>query len=203
MNGNFILNKSTKSNSLSVDKSREFTRTYLSGARWDHTIGVVEICDQLQQNYPQLKNLPLIHAGYLHDIAKQKPLDRQKTLAEQFRGQLDPIERRIPGLWHAPAGAQEVVTNLDIHKTSSLVRAIAYHPTGTSPLSTLLKGLMIADFSEPNRSHKQAETIRERIGVSSLEQILFSVIREKIRFSLRKNNLLHPWSVEVYNELCE
>ena len=187
---------------IAPEKARKFVEEHLEGDRLSHTIGVVDVGGLLVEAYPKLPNNPVISSCYLHDVARQKIPEVQKKFAVQFKD-LDPIEESIPGLWHAPAGAQMIINHWNLDRDRPLPQAVAFHSTGKSPMEPLLQSLIIADFSEPGREFPEARSIREQIGEIPLNSLACRVLRHKIHYALSKQTPIHTRSVEAYNELCD
>lgn len=177
-------------------------RSELSEERWLHTQGVMDLSRQLAEVY-SLPADDLLPAALFHDNARNLPLDEQRDLAREYRGKLDDLERRSPGLLHAPAGAQRMIDVFDVEPDDELLDLVAAHTTGRPDPGPLLSGLLVADFSEPNRSHPSAETVRSRIGSRSLRDLTRDVVENKIRFLLDEGRLIHPRSLRTYNSLCD
>lgn len=182
--------------------SVEFVRTSVPEDRWVHTQGVMDLGHRLASTY-DLPEQSLQQAALLHDNARGLPLEEQESLARQFRGELDRIERSVPGLLHAPAGAQRMVEELGFSPENPLLDVVANHSTGAPHPEPTLSGLLVADFAEPNREYPEAETIRERIGSEPLVDLVHDTLRFKIKFLLDDSTPLHPRSVRAFNYLCE
>ena len=60
------------------------------------------------------------------------------------------------------------------------------------------KVLFVADFSEPNRTYPEAETVR-RIANQDLNQAVFEVSKFKITDLLNRGKVIHPDTIAVYN----
>lgn len=188
---------------VDLDRLKTFVESRVDPGRWDHIQGVVETGVTLSENYPAIASREIRLAGYLHDVAKNLSRETQKQLATRYRGTLDPVVAAVPGLWHAPASAQLGVDEFGLSPSSTVIQAVAFHPTGHRPMTDLLKGLMVADFSEPQRNFPEARTIRQQIGQTTLTELAGTVISHKITHCLEKKRLVHPWSVEAHNELCD
>lgn len=180
-----------------------FLRSSIPDRRWEHSLQVVELAQDLLEHYPELEEEPLLQAAFLHDNAKGLPGSTQRELAETYRGgNLDRIESRVPGLWHGPAGAERLHEELDYDREGTICRAVAFHSTACSPLFPTLKGLFVADFAEVTREFPEAGQIRKQIGHRSINELVRRVLEEKITRCVRGSRPLHPWSTEAYNELC-
>ncbi len=182
-----------------------FARDKLTPERWNHTLDVINNCQALNRDYPlsEKTEKQLLIAALFHDLAKDLPETQQASLATQYRGEPDPIESRIPAIWHGPAAAQLVVEEFNFSPDDQVISAIAYHPTGDEPLSELLGLLIIADYSAVNREFIGAREIRARYGRIPAKKLAFRTLRHKIRHCLQQEKLLHPRTVYAYNDACD
>ncbi len=188
--------------SCSESELRDFVHSSISEERWIHTCGVIDLAERLSSIY-DLPRKPLKTVSLLHDNARGLPLEDQRSLARQFRGELDSIEESVSGLLHAPAGAQRMIEKLDYSQEDSIPKVVGHHSTGAPDPGPLLSGLLVADFAEPNRDYPEATRIRERIDVDPLVDLVHETIRLKIKFLMDDSTPIHPRSVETFNSLCE
>jgi predicted HD superfamily hydrolase involved in NAD metabolism len=180
----------------------DFVEENLSEDRWAHTQGVRSTAETLSHSY-DLPHTELNRTALVHDLGRGVTIEEQERLAKEYRGGLDSVEREIPKLWHAPAGAQLLLSRLDFDRKDPVVSAVANHTTGAPDPSPLLQALLVADFSEPNRSYPEADRIRERIGRVPLIELTMQVLQQKIQYIMDDDQLLHPRSVKTYNSLCD
>lgn len=180
-----------------------FVKDAVSPGRWTHVRGVLTMASRMEEAYPDLPAEPLRLAALFHDNARDLDRDEQRRLAEEYRGELDPVEARTPPLWHAPAGARRMVENFGMDPDDPAVRAVAFHSTGHPSLDPVLKGLLVADYAEPNRTFSRAASIRQRVGTDALDGLVREVLRGKIETCLERNLPVHPRGVEAYNALCD
>ncbi|MFB6345168.1 MAG: bis(5'-nucleosyl)-tetraphosphatase (symmetrical) YqeK [bacterium] len=178
-----------------------FVRNALDKDRWEHTQGVCSLASKLGRTY-KIDPDPLRTAALFHDNARSLPDERQYGLAKQFRGELDQTEENTPALWHAPAGAQRMIDHFDYDRSNPAVQAVAFHSTGAPDQGGCLKGLLIADFAEENRSFDEAEDVRSRIGSTSLNELARCVLRHKLTYILKEDKRVHPRTIKAYNQLC-
>lgn len=181
----------------------DYVRASVSPERWNHVRGVMEMAVRLVNAYPELPENPLECAALFHDNARGLSTDEQRRLAERYRGELDSVEGRVEGLWHAPAGAQRMVDDFAMDPEAPAVRAVAFHSTGHPGLGPVLKGLLVADFAEPNRTFSEARSLRDQVGNRPLDALVKRVLRAKINTCLERSWPVHPWGVEAYNALCD
>lgn len=173
--------------------------------RLEHTRGTISLVEKLLSNYPDLENvsLSLYKAALFHDCARGLSFKQQRSLAENFRGELDEIEKQNSALWHAPAGGQLLVEKLGYSTDNEVVQAVAHHTTGMPRPGPVLQGIIVADFTEKNREFEAASQLRNNFGKYSFQDITQKVIGEKIVVCISKNSKLHPRSIGAYNSLCD
>jgi len=185
-------------------KQLEFARQHLKQRR-KHTDGTIEAARELIKSYSRLKKveIPLYKSALFHDCGRELPEEHQRQLAQKYRGRLDNIEKITPSLWHAPAAGQLLVENLGFSAGDKIVRAVANHTTGSADMNPVLKGLIVADFTEKTRSFSEAYELRNSFGRLDFNELVRNVIEKKIEACLRKNVKIHPRSIEAYNSLCD
>lgn len=182
--------------------TESFVRSSMGAERWEHTQGVVALSERIGEVY-SLPRDPLLTAALFHDNARNLPRDQQHELARLFRGELDEVEESVPGLWHAPAGAQRMLENFDFIRSDTSVQAVAFHTTATPDLSQCLQGLLVADFAEPNRSYPEATEVRSSIGESPLLDLVGKVVRYKLTRAVESGHKIHERSIRTHNKLCD
>jgi len=134
-------------------------------------------------------------ACLFHDIAKDIPKDKMKSLIEKHRIILDEIEKREIGLWHGIIGEEIVKERFNI-KDLEILEAIKFHSTGKANMSLLFSLLYIADYLETCPSDEIKEKAKKNI-----QDALKMVVAKKIGYVLKKGSLLHPRSIELWNSI--
>jgi HD superfamily phosphohydrolase YqeK len=185
-----------------ASKYLPFAEKYIKNRR-GHIENMLLLSGRLIEKYSELGKVKndFYTTILLHDCGKELPRSRQKKLAATYQGKLDDLEKRIPALWHASAGAQLIKKELNITE-NEITHAVAFHPTGDANMTLLLQGLMIADYAEGGRGFPGAKKIRNQIGSVSLAELTLSTLIEKITHCLQNKKLLHHRSLEAYNSLC-
>lgn len=183
---------------LSPDRVQEL----LPEERWSHTCRVRDLARTVGETY-SLNEHQLALAALYHDLGKAFPRKEQQRRAESYRGSLNSVARSVPSLWHGPASAHYL---LEVSSTNRpgypVLQAVAEHTTGHPSPTDVLLAIMVADFCEPGRDFEFAHTLRARIGESSLESLACQTLTYKIDLCLENNRLVHPRSLEAYNQLC-
>lgn len=159
-----------------------------------HVLKVKEIAFEIAK-FHNIDKEKLELASLVHDIAKDIPKEKAEKIIETEGIILDEIEKKEPCLWHGKVGAFIAEERFKV-KDPEILEAIKYHSTGSLNMSLLFKLLYIADYLETCWD-KEIEDVAKRDIDASLKM----VVKKKIEYVLKKGSLLHPMSVELWNEL--
>lgn len=182
-------------------------RERLSPARWRHSLSVAETAVRLAEalGWEAADRERVLQAALLHDVAKELS---GPELMELAGADPDPEAREGPefqGLVHARAGARLAERELGI-RDAEVLRAIAFHPTGSPDPSALVQVVFVADYLEPRRSHLDAEDrallARGLSGAAGLPELFCRVLRKKLAWVRSRNLPVHPHSVAAWNAHC-
>ena len=139
-------------------------------------------------------------AGLLHDVMKDAPRDEQKEMIERGGTVLTETELANPKVWHAMAGEAYLRTELGV-ADADVLSAVRYHTTGRAKMSLLEKILYVADYLSADREYDGVERMR-RLAESSLEEAMLFGLSFTISDLAQKEQIIHPDSVDCYNEIC-
>lgn len=162
--------------------------------RFLHVLKVKEIAFEIAKFHNTDKE-KLELASLLHDIAKDIPKEEAEGLIKKHRIILDEIEKKEPGLWHGKIGAGLAYERFGI-KDPEILETIRYHSTGSPNMSLIFKILYIADYLE-TCSNPEIKDIAKR----NIDASLKMVVSKKIEYVLKKGCLLHPRSVDLWNNI--
>lgn len=135
-------------------------------------------------------------AGWLHDCARCYPISKLESIWHQHPGYLDKEELAIPALWHAPVSALIAQSDFKV-ADPGIIAAIRYHPTGRPRMSSLEKIIFVADYLEPNRKFKEADSMRKLMD-QGLDQITFAVMESKLAYHRAQGYQLHSRGIAAY-----
>ena len=138
-------------------------------------------------------------AGLLHDIMKNASEEEQLSVISKAGWQLTDCEKSNDKLWHAIAGAAFMKTELGI-EDDDLIEAVRYHTTARKNMSVLEKVIYVADFVSADRNYPEVEEVREA-AEQSLEKAMMMGLEFCIREIAKRRQILHPDSVDAYNEI--
>ena len=136
-------------------------------------------------------------AALLHDCARWMSTRQLFEAVADYQIQLDEFERINASLLHALIGA-ELAMDIFSVGDEEILSAVRSHTKGSKSMTLVDKVLFVADFSEPNRTYPEAETVR-RIANQDLNQAVFEVSKFKITDLLNRGKVIHPDTIAVYN----
>ena len=82
-----------------------------------------------------------------------------------------------------------------------ILRAVRYHTTGRGGMTLLEKIIYIADYISADRAYDGVEKMRN-LAEKSLESAMMFGLTFTISELCDKEQVVHPDSVDCYNELC-
>lgn len=170
----------------------------LSPRRLEHTLRVADSAKELAGKYGADKTKAHT-AALLHDIMKDTPPEEQLYLIEKSGIILTCIDRASPKIWHSIAGAAYLRGELGI-ADGDIYNAVYYHTTGRAGMSLLEKVIYIADYISTDRTYDGVEEMRT-LAEESLEAAMIFALEFCIGKLARSRQVIHPNSVECYNEL--
>lgn len=171
----------------------------LSPKRYKHSLNVMERAVYLARIIgadPGKAEL----AGLLHDVEKNTD---PKILLQNLENSdilFSDADRLLPQLWHAPAGMLFLRDKLGI-RDADVLNAVCYHTTGRKDMSPLEKTVYLADLTSADRDYPDAEYTRVLSEKDPDGAILYS-LQYILGEMLRQGKMLHPDSVECYNQIA-
>ncbi|MDR2559804.1 MAG: bis(5'-nucleosyl)-tetraphosphatase (symmetrical) YqeK [Oscillospiraceae bacterium] len=183
----------------------------LSGERFKHSIKTAEMCRELAEKHGYDPKKAYL-AGILHDICKEESEKELKRLifseplyqspmklgiGDSAVCGLDPLEKEIPKLWHAPAGAVYVREKLEVDDTE-LISAIRFHTVGRENMSKLEKILYLGDLVERSRDYPEVEKYRE-YALLDLNHGMYEALKWTINDCLQRKKQISLYTYEAYN----
>ena len=178
---------------------RRLLRTMLGDYRLRHSFCVADSARMLAERYGADPEKAYF-AGLLHDVMKDAPREAQKQMIEDGGIVLTSAEQGNPKLWHAMAGEAFLRTKMSV-TDSDILNAVRYHTTGRGRMALLEKILYVADYLSADRKYNGVDRMR-RLAESSLEEAMLFGLSFTISDLAQKEQIIHPDSVDCYNEIC-
>ncbi len=180
-------------------KIRQLLRSRLDGYRYIHSLGVADSARDLAKIYGADEEKAYF-AGLLHDIAKNTPKNEQLELMEKGGIKLSVSEKNNPALWHAMAG--ECYLRLEMGITDpEILGSVRYHTTGKEGMTLLEKIIYVADYISAERNYPDVYVMRDLSLNHSLEKASLYSLIYTFNKQTKLQGIIHPDSVEYYNEL--
>jgi len=181
-----------------VDRYHDLMKEFLDEKLYRHSLGVAEAAASLAEHY-KVDAQKAFFAGIVHDYGKHYSSFELLKKAEALDISLDRFTLQEDRLLHAPIGAALLKTELQVND-SEVLRAVTYHTTGRSGMSSLEKVIYLADYIEKGRDFSGVEKIRE-LAYVNINQALLEAVEHAIKAVLDRKLLLHPRSVAFRNWL--
>jgi len=84
---------------------------------------------------------------------------------------------------------------------TKILRAIKYHTIGYCDMSMEDRILFIADKVEKSRNYEGVEYLRA-LSLENINLCLLELYKNNIIYIIKGNNLMHPDTVRVWNNIC-
>lgn len=176
----------------------ELIRSKLEERRFQHSLNVAESARYLAEKYGYDADKAYT-AGLLHDVMKNSSPEEQLGVITEAGIELLPEERANKKLWHAIAGAAYIKKVMGIDDRE-LYRAVRYHTTGRAKMTLLEKIVYLADYISAERSYPGVDDMR-RLCDESMDEAILYALEFGIPDLVRRGNVIHPDSVDLYNEV--
>ena len=178
---------------------KRILREKLDDYRFLHSLNVAESAKLLAKLYGG-NEAQAYFTGLVHDIMKNATKEEQLQIIKKGGIILSRTEKNNPKLWHAMAGDAFLRVELGV-EDSEVLSAVRYHTTGKSGMSLLDKIVYIADYISAERNYPDVNVMRELALNHSLDEAALYALKYSFRSLSEQERLIHPDSVEYYNEL--
>lgn len=178
---------------------KRILRGKLDDYRFLHSLNVAESARVLACKYGADEEKAYF-AGLVHDIMKNATEEEQLQIMEKGGIILSQTEKNNPKLWHAMAGECYLRTEMGL-TDKEILSSVRYHTTGKAGMSLLDKIVYIADYISAERNYPDVDTMRELALHKGLDDAALYALKYSFTSLSEKERLIHPDSVEYYNEL--
>ena len=177
-----------------LNRYRELLRGKLNPRRLFHSECVSECAGVLAERYGASVEKARL-ASLLHDVMKNAPANEQLALMPD----ITPLELLNTKVWHQISGEAFLRQN-GIVTDEEILGAVRWHTTGKAGMTLLEKIIYVADFISADRDYKDVEVVR-RLAYISLEHAILYTSRYTVNKMVSQDLLLHPATVECYNDM--
>lgn len=184
-----------------TERNEEF-KTLIKGklkeSRYIHSLNVADSAKILAAKYG-CDEEKAYTSGLLHDVMKNADDEEQLEVIGKAGWELTDCEKANKKLWHAVAGAAFMKTELGI-EDEDMIEAVRYHTTARKGMSVLEKVIYVADFISADRDYPEVDDVRAAAN-ESLEKAMMLGLEFCIQEIAKRRQILHPDSVDAYNEI--
>ena len=175
-----------------------FIKERMSEKRFIHSVNVAKTARWLAFKY-DVDDRKAVIAGILHDITKEWVLEDHLSFLHTHNIGVSSYEYASPKLFHAITASCYAKIVLKITDVE-ILHAIRFHTTGRANMSNLEKVVFLADGISEERKYSGVNELRY-IAEYSLDDAVFKEITGVISDELlRKGRLIHPDTLDAYNE---
>ncbi len=139
-------------------------------------------------------------AGLYHDIARDLPLSRIRELSKLRGHTPDTCEEKTPLLLHTYASAF-IMEQEGITESKDVLDAVERHAVAGREMSPLARLLYVADLAEPRRRFPEAAEIR-KAALKDPMKAYFLSLQTVILYLSKTGSVIHPWTLEAYNQIA-
>jgi len=174
----------------------------LSEKRFRHSVGVYETCVLLAdswKDYP-VDRILLEWAALFHDCGKELSDEQTKELLNDGPVCWGAELLEFKKLRHAPLGAKLLQRDYGVDN-EDVLKAIAYHPTGSPLLTPIGWMVYIADYLEPNRGEfADREKMLQQACADPMKGLRL-MANLRIQVVKQKGKPVHPLALEFRKHL--
>ncbi|MBR5438006.1 MAG: nicotinate (nicotinamide) nucleotide adenylyltransferase [Clostridia bacterium] len=178
---------------------KRILREKLDDYRFIHSLNVADSAKTLASMYGENEERAYF-AGLLHDIMKNENDADMLKIIEKGDIILSRIEKSNPKLWHAIAGEAYLRTELGIDD-EEILSAVRYHTTGKAGMSRFEKIIYVADYISAERNYPDVGVMRRLSCETGLDEACLYSLQYTLKALSAKETVIHPDSLDFYNEL--
>ena len=175
---------------LDEEKIIEYLKLNLKEARFNHSIGVMNMAIKLAEIH-SVDIISAKFAGLLHDVAKNMANEELIEYCEKNGIELDPVKLESPGMLHAEVGAH--IAKNKFGASDDVVQAIEYHTLANEEMTSLDKIIYIADLIEEGRDLPGLDPIRE-VAYKDLDEAFVLALEYCIENVKERGKTIHSKS---------
>jgi predicted HD superfamily hydrolase involved in NAD metabolism len=181
-----------------MEDIKKILRDRLTKEHYEHSLRTAELAKEMADAYG-VDSRKAYLAGILHDYTKSLAPDVMLEEARACGLKIDRVESVNPYLLHAELAAILVGKDLRI-SDGEVLDAIRKHTFGAVEMSDLDKIIYVADMIEPGRPYESLNPLRE-MAFSDLGAAYRQAYFATVEHLVKARRLLHPQTLEVWNEL--
>lgn len=180
---------------------RETLERSLPGERWEHTLAVARLADDLARRWGEDPDKARM-AGLLHDAGRSVPVARLGEYALKRKldvPRLAETAQKNPLLLHAYVSEDLARRRFGV-EDADILSAVRKHTLGDETMSRLDRILFVADSCSADRAYPGVDQLR-RAAFQDLDEAFEKCLANKLSDVLARRGWLHPQTVNTWNSL--
>ena len=136
-----------------------------------------------------------------HDLARAMKGDALLEQSRRYGLYFNPVEQNTPELLHGPLAAYWI-EHEDAITDKEILEAVRWHTTGKGGMGDLAKVVFLADKLDPSKIERYPFLTRvKKLAYENMDQAIYEYLNASLTRLLEENQLIHPESLELRNEL--
>jgi len=182
-----------------IEKIKEDLKQILSERRYEHSIGVMNMAEELAKIYKVDIEIAKI-AGLLHDNAKEMTKEEMFKYVEENNIEITEFEKLNVPILHGKIGADIAKKKYGV--SEQIAKAIEYHTTTSPKMDTLAKIIYVSDKVELTRKSEKFDIEPERkLARIDLDKAVLLIINNTTKYLIDNNKMIATESIETRNKL--
>lgn len=182
---------------------REMLQAQLPAELYAHTLSTTKCALELGRIFGCMEDeMTSIELGaLLHDNCKHWSDEELHIAANELGYTPDSLELHAPALLHARIGAYRLKRDFAVADADAFA-AVYFHTTGGWGMCRAARIVYCADKLEDTREFAGVQALRAKVG-EGLPQLCLAVVSCGLEYLQRRRHIIHPATIEFYNELSE
>jgi len=182
-----------------IEKIKKDLKQVLSERRYEHSIGVMNMAEELAKIYKVDMETAKI-AGLLHDNAKEMTKEEMLKYVEENNIEITEFEKLNVPILHGKIGADIAKKKYGV--SEQIAKAIEYHTTTSPKMDTLAKIIYVSDKVELTRKSEKFDIESERkLATIDLDKTVLLIINNTTKYLIDNNKMIATESIETRNKL--
>ena len=183
------------------EKIKKDLKQVLSERRYEHSIGVMNMAEELAKIYKVDMETAKI-AGLLHDNAKEMTKEEMLKYVEENNIEITEFEKLNVPILHEKIGADIAKKKYGV--SEQIAKAIEYHTTTSPKMDTLAKIIYVSDKVELTRKSEKFDIESERkLATIDLDKAVLLIINNTTKYLIDNNKMIATESIETRNKLLD
>jgi predicted HD superfamily hydrolase involved in NAD metabolism len=180
---------------------REILKVQLPAELYAHTLATTEYALELGRMFGCAEDeLARIELGaLLHDNCKHWSAEQLHIAAHELGYTPDALELTVPALLHARIAAHRLWRDFSI-SDPDIYASVYFHTTGGPGMCRAARIVYCADKLEDTREFAGVRELRAK-ACEGLPALCMAVIAAGLEYLRQNRRLIHPATIEFYNEL--